>query len=101
MYKLDQQASTLAVEYNNRKAFRTMSRAVYEKSVNFVSVNLSRVKDHQESFISREPLGFHTEVQLIKEAQRFPKIFQGKAVTKGQGSGIFPSYWEQEPLLLS
>ena len=30
MYKLDQQASTLAVEYNNRKAFRTMSRAVYD-----------------------------------------------------------------------
>lgn len=57
MYKLDQQASTLAVEYNNRKAFRTMSRAVYEKSVNFVSATLSRVKDNQESFISREPLG--------------------------------------------
>lgn len=34
-----------------------MSRAVYEKSVNFVSANLSRVKDNQESFISREPLG--------------------------------------------
>ena len=57
MYKLDQQASTLAVEYNNRKAFRTMSIGVYKKSVNFASANLSRVKDNQESFISRESLG--------------------------------------------
>ena len=75
MYKLDQQASTLAVEYNNRKAFRTMSRAVYKKSVNFVSANLSRVKDNQESFISREPLGIPHRGSVDQRSLEISKDF--------------------------
>ena len=96
MYKLDQQASTLAVEYNNRKAFRTMSRAVYEKSVNFVSANLSRVKDNQESFISREPLGIphRGPSKRPRDFQRFSKA--GLSL-RARGRGFSPATGSRSP----
>ena len=72
---MDQQASTLAVEYNNRKAFRTMSIGVYEKSVNFASANPSGVKDNQEGFISREPLGIPHRGPLDQRRLKISKDF--------------------------
>ena len=90
MYKLDQQASTLAVEYNNRKAFRTMSRAVYEKSANFVSANLSRVKDNQESFISREPPGIPHRGPLDQRRLKISKDFPRQGCHYEPGAGDFP-----------
>ena len=51
-----------------------MSIAVYEKSVNFASANLSGVKDNQESFTSREPPGIPHRGPL--SWSKTPKDFQ-------------------------
>ena len=75
-----------------------MSRAVYEKSVNFVSANLSRVKDNQESFISREPPGIPHRGPLDQRRLKISKDFPRQGCHYEPGAGDFPKLpWEWAP----